>query len=79
MLMQLSWECDTAELSLNAHSMSRENDKLTSIASCASRSKTHPSVLLCDVGSASYIIYREVGRLLANHPMSPFLGACHLE
>ena len=56
----------------------RQNNKLTSIASCASRSRTHASVLLRDVGSTSYIIYKEVGRVLANHSVSPFLGACRL-
>jgi hypothetical protein len=56
----------------------RQNNKLTSIASCASRSRTHQNVLLCDVGSTSDIIYREDGRVLANHSQSPFPGACRL-
>jgi hypothetical protein len=56
----------------------RQNSTLTSIASYASRSRTHPSVLLRDVGSTSYIIYKEVGWVLANHSVSPFLGASRL-
>lgn len=56
----------------------RQNNKLTSIVSCAFRSRTHASILLRDVVSTPHIIYREVDRA-AKHSVNYFLGVfCRL-